>query len=67
MFHDADVRAGELHIQDGEFHAVENALQNAGLVPKPAVPPVDRAAKMIYNATVRAVRRVVGSFRSSAS
>jgi len=67
MFHDADVRAGEPHIADGEFQAVESALQNAGLLAKPAVPPVDRAAKMLYDATVRAVRRVLGALRSSAS
>jgi len=67
VFQDVDGQARELDIIPGQFHTVHSALQNAGLVPEPTMPPVDRAAKLIYNITARAVRRVIKTFKPSAS
>lgn len=51
-------RVGELYIVPGEFHTVELALQNAGLIPKPTVSLIDQAARTIYDAIAGVVHRV---------
>jgi len=56
----ANERAAERYVIYGQFDAVHNALQNAGLIAKPTIPPVDKLAKLIYNATARAVRWLCG-------
>jgi len=66
VFHDVDGQARELDIIPGQFNAVHSALQSAGFVPKPTIPPVDRAAKFIYNVTARVVHRVIKTFKPSA-
>jgi len=55
----------EQHVINEQFHAVRSALQSAGLAPKPTVPPIDRATKMIYDVTARVVRRVIKTFKPS--
>ena len=54
---------GQQQIAPGQFHTVRLALQNAGLIPRPTVSLVDRAAKSIYDAIACAAHRVSNTFK----
>jgi len=52
-------------IPPGEFHEVYRALINAGLIPEPVIPLLDRVAIIIFNVAVRVLRRVSATLRPS--
>ena len=66
-FRDADGEVGGVDVRPRTFDEVQSTLRNAGIIPKPAIPAVDKAAKIICDYTVRAVRRVFKAFKPSAS